>query len=768
LVLRALFGQRLPITSGDLKVTGPSKPVLIRRDRFGIPYIKAETDVDAWYGLGFCQGQDRAFQLEMLLRVTRGTISELVGEAALPIDQLSRRVGFHRAAQGHVEALEPEFHQVVSAFAAGVTAGATSGCRKVAHEFALLRASPAPFEAVDVLASLNYAAFGLSSWTAKISRLMLLQQDGPEALQALDNVYADWHPVTQTVDLPAGPSLDRLAEDLARLVQPLGLGAASNNWALASSRTATGRPLLANDPHLAPSIPPPWYLAHLRTPDWSVTGASFVGVPFIPAGHNETAAWGVTAGLADNIDLYLEEPGPDGRSVRDGDQFVPCEIRREKIDVKDGDSIDEDILVAPRGPIISPILAGPDTLISMRATWMEPTSIRGLLRAHRVTNFAEFQHAVADSPASLNLVYADTADAVGWQLVGTVPRRNKAWGTLPLPGWSQDAQWAADPIPFDEMPHCLNPDAGFVASANNKPIADDNGPYLGIDWVDGYRYARIVEVLKGRRNWDLPAMLALQLDELSIPWREMREIVLTTPVETQEAQEALDLLRSWDGVVAAESPAATVYELFVADMLSRMARAKTPNAFVWATRKGFHMLFPYSMFGIRQLSLLVTLLRQQPAGWFQPSWQTEIGDALAQAVRSLRAKCGPSPDQWGWGSVRPVVLVHPLGIRQPLAKIFNIGPFPWGGDGQTIAQTGRVLTDPMANSTLVANLRMVIDVGNWEENSFVLAGGQSGNPLSPHYADQLELWKRGEGIAIAWSEVAIDRVRQVTLRLNPL
>jgi penicillin amidase len=596
---------------------------------------------------------------------------------------------------------------------------------------------------------------------------MLLQQDGPEALQALDNAYADWNPVTRTVDRPAGPSLDRLAEDLASLVQPLGLGAASNHWALASSRTTTGRPLLANDPHLAPSIPPPWYLTHLRTPDWSVAGASFVGVPFIPAGHNEIAAWGVTAGLADNIDLYLEEPGHDGRSVRDGDQLVPCEVRREKIHVKDDDPILEDVLVTPRGPIISPILTGPEALISMRATWMEPGSIRGLLRVHQVTNFVEFQHAVADSPASLNLVYADTADTVGWQLAGTVPRRNKAWGTLPLPGWSNDAQWAADPIPFNEMPHCLNPGTGFVASANNKPTADDDGPYLGIDWVDGYRYARIVEVLKSRRNWDLPAMLALQLDELSIPWREMREIVLTTPVETQEAQEALELLRSWDGVIAAESPAAAVYELFVAAMLSRMARAKAPNAFVWATRQGFHLLCPYSMFGIRQLSLLVTLLRQQPEGWFQPSWQTEIGAALTQAVRSLRTKFGPSSDQWGWGSVRPVVLVHPLGTRRPLDKIFNIGPFPWGGDGQTIAQTGRVLTDPTANSTLVANLRMAIDVGNWEENSFVLAGGQSGNPLSPHYADQLVLWKRGEGIAIAWSEAAIGRVTQTTLRLKP-
>jgi penicillin amidase len=703
----------------------------------------------------------------MLLRVTRGTLADLVGQAALPLDQLSRRIGFHRAARGHVEVLEPESVRIISAFADGINQGATAGCHGLAHEFALLRAAPTPYEVADVLASLNYVSFGLSAWTAKITRLLLLQHDGPAALQALDNIYADWIPVTQSIDRPCGPGPDRLGEDLAALVEPLGLGGGSNNWALNASRTATGRAILANDPHLAPSIPPPWYLAHLRTPEWAVTGASFIGVPFFPAGHNEAAAWGVTAGLADNIDLYLEEIGDDGCSAREGDRFLPCEIRRETIMVKDRDPVEEEILVTPRGPIISTVLDGPTEAMSMRTTWMSPKSIKGLLRAHRVTTFASFQRAVAACPASLNMVYADSSTTIGWQLVGDVPQRKKGWGTVPLPGWDPELQWAARPIPADEMPHCLNPEQGFVATANNKPTADNDGPYLGIDWVDGYRYARIVERLGSRHDWDLPAVQALQLDELSIPWREMREVVLTTPVETAEGQEALKILQAWDGIVALDSVGATVYEFFVAEMLCRMARAKAPRSYEWATGRGFHILLPASMFGIRQLSLLVSLIREQPDGWFQPSWQTEIAAGLAQAIVTLKMKAGPSPKQWAWGEVRPLTLVHPLGIRRPLDRIFNHGPFPWGGDGQTIAQTGRSVTDPTARPTQVANLRMVIDVGNWEENSFVLAGGQSGNPLSNHYTDQLALWQRGQGFAIAWSEEAIGRVTRSVLRLKP-
>jgi penicillin amidase len=414
------------------------------------------------------------------------------------------------------------------------------------------------------------------------------------------------------------------------------------------------------------------------------------------------------------------------------------------------------------------VLDGEVGAISMRATWMAPMPSDGALQLPRVRSFADFRAAMAASPiASVNMLYADTADTVGWQFVGAVPRRGAGWGVLPLPGWDPSFHWQDGPLPFDELPHLSDPEAGFVATANNKPTAGQDGPYLGSDWVDGYRLARIVEVLQGRTDWDLEGMQRLQLDEVCLPWREMREAVLAAPAATDEARVALELLREWDGVVAADSAGAAVYETFVVEMRARMARAKAPNAFAWAMTRGFHPMLPWSYFGIRQMGLLVQLLREQPGGWFERPWPDEVADALGSAVCWLRATVSPSPARWAWGQVRPLRLVHSLAARWPLDRMFNLGPVPRGGDHETVAQTGRQLTDLRANPTFIANLRMVVDVGNWEENRFVLAGGQSGNPLSPHYADQFALWQQGEALTLPWSDEAVQAATHRVLRLVP-
>jgi penicillin amidase len=561
--------------------------------------------------------------------------------------------------------------------------------------------------------------------------------------------------------------VDRLGEDMALLSEALGLGGASNNWVLDATRTATGRPLLANDPHLATMIPPPWYLAHIRTPGWAAAGACYIGSPVIGAGHNEVAAWGLTAGLADNVDLFLEEMGSDGHSVREADGFVPCQAWTEVFRVRGGAPVEEEVLVTPRGPLVSPALEGEAGAIAMRATWLQPRPIAGLLGMYRACSFEEFRQALAQWPlASLNMVYADTSGTIGWQLIGEVPQRSRGQGTMPLPGWDAANSWAPEPIPFTAMPHVANPAAGFIATANNKPTVDGAGPYLGMDWGDGYRLARIVEVLDSRRDWDIHTTQALQLDELSIPWREVRDVVLAVPAATTEVQEALALLRSWDGVVAVDSPAAAVYEVFLAEMARRVVRARAPRAAVWALGRAFNPLAGGAAIGAR-VSNLVRLLREQPGEWFGRPWAGEIGAALAEAVRALRARFGPVPEGWAWGRIRTLTLRHPLGVRRPLDRLLNRGPFPVGGDSTTVSPMGTRLADVTGNPTGLANLRMVLDVGNWEENRFVLAGGQSGNPLSPHYDDMLELWRRGEGVAMAWSREVVEQAARCTLLLRP-
>lgn len=769
LIFRMLLGRRLPITTGTLEVPGVSHPVLIRRDTYGIPYIEAEKDEDAWYGLGFCHGQDRAFQLEGLLRVARGTLAEVAGAEALPVDRLSRRIGFCHVAQQQLAASNNEIRQVLEAYARGVTDGAKVGCRKRAHEFALLRKGPTPYRAADALGMLQLMSFiSATNWDSELVRLKILTEDGPEALAALDPAYPEWLPVTSPPGAVAGNSVDRLADDLAVFTATVGQGGGSNNWAIASSLTSTGRAILANDPHLPPMLPPYWYLAHVRTPGWAIAGASFVGSPTFPAGHNDSAAWGVTFGFVDNTDLFIEEIGPDGQSVREGDQFIPCGTRLETIHVKGGETIEEEVLVTPRGPVIGPAMEGEVGAISMRATWLDSRPIKGLAQIHHARSFDEFRNACDQWPAvPLNMVYADITGTVGWQLLGEAPQRRKGWGTIPLPGWDPEVGWEDTPVPFDEMPHLSDPENGFVATANNKPALEGQGPFLGIDWLDGYRLARIVEVLEARQDWDLVSTQALQMDQTSIPWRELRDAILSIPAKTDEAGQALAMLERWDGRVTAESTNATVFQFFVAQMVRRIVEAKAPLAAHWALGKGFTPLVPHSLFSLRRVGHLVRLIREQPTGWFERTWHEEMAGALTAAIKILRERYGTDPNQWAWGRVRPLTLRHPLGERAPFHRVFNLGPFAWGGDTNTVGQAAADAVDPSANSPVIASLRMVVDVGNWDENRFILPGGQSGNPLSPHYDDQLALWQRGEGLVIAWSPAKVNEITRFDLRLVP-
>ena len=762
------LGRRLPITAGRLTVEGLKAPIQIDRDGWGVPSITAAGDDDAWFGLGFCQGQDRAFQLEGMLRVIRGTLSELIGPDGLPVDRFSRRIGFRRAARAQLGVLHPDIRRQLEAFARGVTAGATAGMRRRAHEYVLLRTPPTAWTAEDAAGVLSLQSFALASnWDSELARYQVLSKDGPEALRLLDPAYPEWQGVASPPGAKAGKAADRLAGELSAFLEVVGSGG-SNNWAVNASRSASGRPLLANDPHLPPTLPPHWYLARLSTPTWTVAGAAFAGAPAFPAAHNGFAAWGVTVGLVDNTDLYLEQVAPDGRSVLDGERWRSCQVLREEIAVKGrSEPVVEEVLITPRGPLIGPALEGEAGAISIRAVWLEPHPLRGLLDVHRCRSFDQFRQVWEDWPAlSLNMVYADVGDTIGWQLTGTAPRRRQGHGLLPQPGWEPESAWLPDPVPFADMPCAQNPQQGLIVTANANPTAAAE-PFLGADWIEGYRQDRIVELLRERSDWDLAGYAELQRDVFSVPWRELQEHVLGVPGPDPDAARGLSLLRDWDGRVEAGSAAAAVFEIWQAEMVRRVCQAKAPNSWEWAAGKGFQVLAPHSIFMVRRTGHLVRLLRERPGGWFEEGWPVEVAAALAAAVRELERRFGPDPAAWGWGAYRRLTLLHPLGARKPLDRVFNLGPFPWGGDSNTVAQASVDPTDPAANPGFIQSLRMLVDVGRFEDSRWILPGGQSGNPLSPHYDDQLPLWLRGEGIPIAFGAEEVRSSTERSLSLLP-
>ena len=768
-LLRLVLGVRLPVTQGLLEVSGANGPVTIRRDRYGIPMVEAGDELDVFFGFGFCQGQDRAMQIELSKRASSGTLSELFGQTTLRVDRLFRRAGLRAAAEEQFQVLAPRVASILTAFAAGVNAGRTAGLPRRPHEFVLLRARPSEFTAIDVLTIMKLQSFAMpSNWDCELARLMVLNLDGPEALLHLDPGYPEWQRVATPPAGIAGKAAHRLAEDLALFQETIATGGGSNGWALSGSRTRSGRPLLANDPHLPSAVPPHWYLARLQAPDWALAGAALPGTPAIAAGHNEHCAWGVTAGLTDNTDLFLERIGPDGQSVLQDGEFVRCRVRREVIQVKGSDPVEEEVLVTPRGPIISPALDGELGALSIRAVWLDPLPVQGFLGTLEAKTFEEFRAPFEEWPIlPLGLVCADTRGDIGYQLVGQVPRRHQGYGIVPSAGWVAKAGWEVEGIPFDQMPNVTNPSGGYVAAANTQPQPEGAGPFLGVDWIDGYRLGRVVEALEEGGTWDTETAAAFQLDVKSLPWAELKEHILAVTPHSDHSAAACRLLADWDGQMAADSAAATLFQLFQSEMSRRIATAKAPRSAPWLLGRSTLPTISGTSIAARQVGRLSRLVREQPPGWFPNGWPAEIDDALHAVYTDAVRRLGPPSDRWQWGRARTAVLKHPMGRKPLLAGIFNIGPFQCPGDGNTVAQAGTFGEDPLASPGVVPSLRMVLDVGDWDRSFFSLPGGQSGNPLSPHYKDLFPLWLRGAGVPIAWSDAAVKAAAVETLVLKP-
>ncbi len=758
--LRAM-GRREPTSSGRLRVPGLDDEVLIRRDTHGVPHIDAATSADAAFALGFCLGQDRTFQLEMTLRLVRGTTAELLGEALVPVDRLVRRIDFRAAAEAQLSASRPETRAWVDAHVAGINAANRYGRTRRPHELALLRREVTSWEPEDLVGALALTAFLLpANWDVEFARLQMLVTDGPEAVRDLDLGYPDGGPVTADPGGAGAAMVDRLGDDLAAFAEVARGGGGSNAWAVAGNRTTTGRPLLANDPHLPPTIPPHLYLAHVRTPDWEAAGAFWVGRGIFMTGQNAHAAWGLTAGYVDNTDLVIEEL--DGDRVLTPDGWVPCERRIEPIEVRGSDPVEEEVLVTPNGPIVSPALTESPMALSLRATWRTAHPLDALL-VHEAPTLEEFRERVSDwAGISANIMWAERSGRIAWQLIGRPPVRRGGAGTVPARGWDREGGWDGL-LPFDRMPWSVSPSAGFLVSANNPP-SPDPPEEIGRDWLDLYRARRLEELISARYDWTVADASAAQLDVRSGLWDQIAEVVLAAPVSDPDGAQAVALLAAWDGQVTGDSAAASVFELFVAGLYRRIVQARAPGSAPWALGRGPSPLTPRNLFWKRRGSLVSRCLRERPDGWFDRSWDQVVAEALSAAVSDLR-HLDDSPAGWRWGRIRPLVLAHPLGTKSPFDRLFNLGPFPAGGDHDTPSQHGVDLIDPTRPASVHPALRAVLDPGDPEASRFALPGGQSGNPLSDHYRDQLPAYSSGRGVQIPWSEDAVAAATVQSLRL---
>jgi penicillin amidase len=766
-----LLRRSLPQLDGELRLKGLNGRVEIIRDRWGIPHISGHDPLDAYFGLGFCHTQDRLWAMDLVRRVASGRLAEVFGADALDVDRFHRRLGLHRAARAEWDTAQPWLRDVLSAYTAGVNGCLESllASGKLPVEFVLARYTPEPWQPTDSLTYARYLAFSQAgNWESELTRSRLIARLGYVAASALEpDVWqpdSDALPRLEDWGPPEVPEHGNVPP-----VSVAGGPGASNAWAVSGARSSTGRPLLANDPHMYPRFPSVFYEAHLAAGgELNVAGASVAGAPGILIGHNRHIAWGLTAAMSDIQDLYVErlDPGDSRRTEHAGRWETGTSIR-ETINVKGRATpwVEEVLITRRHGPLLTPTPSLPDEHrpLALRSTVLESAGpAAALLAINRASSWDEFRDAsrLWGTPA-MNLTYADAAGNIGYQMVGHVPTRSRGEGLVPSPGWSGQYEWTGF-IPFDDLPTALNPADGLWANANHDTSRlSRNGHFFTREFIDPARYRRIRQVLESKERHSAVDFGMLQADLVSLPAREIAYLLGTNLSATGRLEsDALQELRVWDGRVDADSAAAAIYAVFRNELLRTrhgellgdllpMIMGVGPHPLLSATNSHYFL----------QTQRVLSFVADAPDG-------LEVRRAFRATVQWLARRLGPHVSDWKWGRLHDLHLEHAMSTRKPLGLLFNVPAFAWSGDLETVRAGGSKPGGYDVKGPISA-YRFIADCGDWDNTLSCIPGGQSGQRGSAHYADQVDTWRRVAYHPLAFTRPAIARNQRHTLRLTP-
>ena len=782
LVARHRFlGVSLPKVRGRLGMSGLIETVTISRDRWGVPHISATSMEDAAFAMGVAHAQDRLWQMEVTRRVATGRISELIGTYGVNIDRFIRRVGLHRVARDEELRLGPEPRRMLKAYAAGVNAITSSG-RPLPLEYRLIGATPEPWEPMHSLAALKLLALGLSmNWDAELQRLELLRAIGPEHAARLDIVYPDANPTILASTLRASGGADSRSQlmgmfrEAARWIPTA--GGMSNSWVVSGERSATGRPILCNDPHLVPGVPSIWYAAHIQAgEDFESTGVTMPGLPFVIIGHNKRVAWGFTNSFADCQDLVIEEfDSPAGERFRTERGFEPTRRLREIIHVKGSSDVLEEVVVTRHGPIVERI-EDPERSIwrglALQWTALQPGGgAEGLLRLQRATDWKSFREAFIpfDAP-SQNVVYADVDGHIGYLLSGRVPVRKRKPSGLPVQGWTGDAVWTRYLTP-EEMPSMLDPAEQQIITANNRIVGEGFPHYIGADYMSGYRALRIGELLS-ERVVDLAYMARAQMDLVCPPARQVIRLLSSMSCTSTVAESARRRLTSWDAVMDPHRVEPTIYEAFMSRLAEHSLSPLCGNA--WRILAGVDLSHPVFGYPANLVGRLTPSLIERweggDDGLFEglTTWAEVVDKSLEDAMNDLRTRFGRGSRRLAWGRVHQVHLVHAFGRRRALGYFFNARSIRVGGNTDTVLATSQSPGEPFETHLSAPSWRQVIDVGNWDACGGVHVPGQSGQPGSRHYRDLSRRWRTNRQFPLYWTAALTRRHARARLTVFPL
>jgi penicillin amidase len=757
-----LARRPLPRTSGRIELEGLGAPGRVRRDRWGVPHIEAATEADVFFLEGFCHGQDRLFQMDFYRRVVRGRLSEIAGPGTLPVDRLMLTLGIRRAAEREAAALDPGVRATLERFCAGVNESVATA-RALPLEMRLLRQRRFdPWTPVDILGLGKLLAFGLATnWERELMRSDMVRALGPERAARLDPSYPVGNPIGNQEHW-SGDGLG-LVEQIDAVRRTIGFAneaSGSNNWAVSGKLSATGSPLIAGDPHLSPSMPGIWYQVDLGVGERFVRGASLPGLPGVYMGQNNDVCWTFTNVMPDIEDLFVERL--EGDSYRFEGELLPLEVVEEEIPVK-GRRRPEALTVrgTHHGPIVNEILgADDDEPLALRwLTLDEPTVFAGMFELHDLENGAQLVERLEGhtAPAS-NLIWADR-DSIGYKMIGRLPLRKGGCPDLPKPGWTGDFEWEGT-IPYDELPEVVDPESGFLVTANNRVVGDDYPHHITSEWFDGFRAKRIEDLLLAGDEHDLDGFEAMQVDVVSNLGLEAARRLGRLKPPGQRERSAIERLRSWDGGLGPETIAGTIYQSFLLRLAREVARAAIGDrdlAERWLDRadNGFtaHVTSPW-----RWHSHLMKLWEEGDEELIGRPWEGLVLESLGGALDDLGERFGPDPEGWRWGHVHEMEFPHPLGDANPLLRRLLNRRLEVGGAQETVSQIAYDPNDPYT-AVWAPSWRMVADPAAPERSRWQAFTGQSGHPASDHYDDLQAPWLAGRTQPMAgdgpWSELEL-------------
>jgi penicillin amidase len=759
--LRKKASAALAQLEGEIKVPGLKEPVEVLRDRWGIPHIYAHNADDLFLAQGFVAAQDRLFQIDLWRRVGVGETAEVVGKKSLEADRFARLLKYRGDMDAEWASYSAHARPIATAFTRGINAYIVHIADRLPIEFQLLGVRPKKWRPEDCLGRMSGIIMS-RNFQNELARAELVAAVGVEKARRI----APTDPARAYTPAPgldlAGIDRSILAGYNAAIKAPsfkLG-GDGSNNWAVDGTLSASGKPLLASDPHRAIALPSLRYLVHLSAPGWNVIGSGEPGLPGVAIGHNEHVAWGFTIVGTDQADIYVEETNPaDPAEYRVGDGWERMKIVRETVEVRgEARPTEMELHFTRHGPVIAED-AKRHRAYALKWTGSEPGGAAYLasLALDRANNGREFVAALKRwKVPSENMVYADVDGNIGWVAAALTPVRTGWDGLLPVPGAKGAYEWQGF-LPLESLPQVRNPAAHYVATANHNILPTDYQAEIGYEWAPPYRFARINARLEGKKTFTLEDFQSIQHDVTTLPGQMLVRLVKRVDMQDPELRPYVELLAGWDGALSADSRAGTLYGVWLQELLDGFFRPRVPAKLLdfTASRGG--------------VPVMLAALETPDAAWFGAK-PTEGRDRLLRttfrkAADRVRKLLPGDEKEWSWGRLHTTSFRHPLASLGPAyAKAFDLGPVPRGGDAHTPNAASH---NTKFAHTSGASYRHVLDLADWDRGLATSAPGQSGQPGSPHYDDLLPRWQKGEYFPLAFSRAKVEKVTRHRLKLIP-